>query len=68
MITEEFGKRLQKLRKEKGLSQEKLALSIDMDRSYLASVEIGKRNISLVNLEKLAKGLGVSLSFLLKDL
>lgn len=57
-----FGLRVQQLRKDKGLSQEKFALSIDMDRTYLASVEAGKRNISLCNIEKIAKGLGITIS------
>ncbi|MEF2918915.1 MAG: helix-turn-helix transcriptional regulator [Acutalibacteraceae bacterium] len=61
MITVEFGKRVQCLRKERGLSQEKFALQIEMDRSYLASVERGKRNISLVNIGKIAKGLELTL-------
>ncbi len=67
MITEELGKRIQELRKEKtGLSQEKFALQIEMDRSYYASVESGKRNISIVNIKRIADGLGVSLSELFK--
>ena len=41
---------------------------IDMDRTYLASVEAGKRNISIQNLKKIATGLKVSLSELFKDL
>lgn len=57
-----FGLRVQQLRKDRGLSQEKFALSIDMDRTYLASVEAGKRNISLCNIEKIAKGLGITIS------
>lgn len=62
-ITKELGKRIQELRKEKtGLSQEKFALEIEMDRSYFASVESGRRNISIVNIKKIADGLGVSLS------
>lgn len=42
-----FGDRIQQLRKERGLSQEKFALQIDMDRTYYASVEAGRRNISI---------------------
>lgn len=62
MITIELGKRIQELRKERtGLSQEKFALKIEMDRTYLASVEAGKRNISIVNIKKIADGLGISL-------
>ncbi len=69
MITEELGKRIQELRKEKtGLSQEKFALQIDMDRSYFASVESGKRNISIINIKRIADGLGVSLSELFKGI
>ena len=41
-IQKAFGQKVQQLRKEKGLSQEKFALSIDMDRTYFASVESGK--------------------------
>ena len=62
MITEKVGERIRELRKVTGLSQEKFATKIGMDRTYFASVELGKRNISLVNLEKIAHGLGVSLS------
>lgn len=62
MITEKIGNRIRELRKETGLSQEKFAAKIGMDRTYFASVELGKRNISIVNLEKIADGLGVSLA------
>ena len=62
MITTDFGNRIRLLRTETGLSQEKFALKIGMDRTYYASVESGRRNISLINIEKIAEGLGVSLS------
>ena len=69
MITKDLGKRIQELRKEKaGLSQEKFALKIDMDRTYFASVEAGRRNISIVNIKKIADGLGVSLSKLFEGI
>lgn len=68
MITLEFGQRIKLLRIERGLSQEKFALSIDMDRSYYASVENGKRNISLNNIKKIATGLGLSLEELFRGL
>lgn len=54
--------RIKQLRNDLGLSQEKFALSIDLDRTYFASVEAGKRNISLLNLKKISDGLGISLS------
>ena len=68
MITKEFGQRLKELRQETGLSQEKFAQKIGMDRTYFASVELGKRNISIVNIEKIANGLEISLSELFKDI
>ena len=61
-IQKAFGLRVQQLRKEKGMSQEKFALSIDMDRTYLASVEAGKQNISIINIKKIADGLNISIS------
>lgn len=62
MIKERLGNRIKKLRLQTGLSQEKFALKIGMDRTYFASVEAGRRNIAIVNLEKIANGLEVSLS------
>ena len=67
-IQKSFGLKVQQLRKQKGLSQEKFALSIDMDRTYFASVEAGKRNIAIRNIQKIANGLGVSLSELFTNL
>ncbi len=52
-----FGKKLRKLRKTKGLSQEKLAFACNLDRTYICEVECGKRNISLENIFKLARAL-----------
>lgn len=62
MITDKIGNRIRELRSRTGLSQEKFAQKIGMDRTYFASVELGKRNISIVNIEKIAKGLEISLS------
>lgn len=68
MITESLGKRIRELRTNRGLSQEKFSLLIEMDRTYFASVELGKRNISIINIEKIAHGLGVTLEELFKGL
>ena len=68
MVMAKFGERIKNLRLEQNMSQEKFALKIDMDRTYLASVEKGNRNISIVNIDKIAKGLGVSLEVLFKDI
>ena len=61
MIKKKVGNRIKELRKELRLSQEKLANNCELDRTYIASVENGKRNISIVNLEKIANALNVSL-------
>lgn len=68
MIAKKFGERVRLLRQQKNLSQEKFALYIDMDRTYLASVERGKRNISLANIYKIANGFEITLEELFKGL
>ena len=62
MITTAFGKRIRELRETLGISQEKFALKIGMDRTYYSSVEAGKRNISIINICKIAKGFNITLS------
>ena len=56
------GTRVKELRNEIGISQEELADIAELDRTYITSVECGRRNISIVNIEKLAKALKVTLS------
>jgi len=63
-----FGVRLRQLRRRKGLTQVQLAERLGLDRSYLADIERGKRNVSIVNLEIIAKGLGLTLSQMLSKL
>ena len=57
-IRAKIGLRIKELRKAKGLSQEQLALKADIDRTYMASVENGKRNVAVVNIEKIIIALG----------
>ena len=56
------GKRVKELRNKLKISQEELADLAGLDRTYITSVECGKRNISIVNIEKLARALKVSLA------
>jgi len=55
-----FGERIRALRNERGYSQESLALECGLDRTYIGGVERGERNISLVNIYKIARALKVS--------
>lgn len=66
-INEIFGLRVKSLRLKKGLSQEKLAVMADIDRTYLPSIEKGKRNVSLTVASKLAQALELSISELLRE-
>jgi transcriptional regulator with XRE-family HTH domain len=61
----QFGERLRQVRQRVGISQEKLADQAGLHRTYVSSVERGKRNISLLNIERLALALGVSLADLM---
>ncbi len=68
MIKKRFGNRVRELRMQANLSQEKFSLLIDMDRTYLASVENGKRNISLKNIAKIADGFQITIEELFKGI
>ena len=58
----QIGNKIRELRMNQNISQEKLAFMCDLDRTYVGSVERGERNISVLNLKKLAISLDVSLS------
>lgn len=63
-----FGRRLRELRLEKGWSQETLANNAEIDRTYIPGIENGKRNVSLMIIEKIAIVFDHSISTLLKDI
>lgn len=60
-IRKRFGYRLRHLRRKKGWTQAEMADVFGLDRSYIGEIEQGKRNPSLINLEIIAMGLGVTL-------
>jgi transcriptional regulator with XRE-family HTH domain len=66
-IKQKVGARIKQLRQEKKLSQEKLSHLCGLDRTYIASVERGKRNISIINLEKITKAVEISFSEFFED-
>ncbi len=61
MIKQKVGKRIKELRQQRRLSQEEFAFKCDLDRTYITSLERGKRNISLENLEKIANAFEMTL-------
>lgn len=64
-LTESFGARLQSLRQEQKISQEKLAELSGLHRTYISSLERGTRNPTLTTLQKIAKALDVEISYLM---
>lgn len=62
MIEEKVGKRIKELRNKLNISQEELGFRSGVHRTYIASLEVGKRNISIATLEKIVKALEISFS------
>lgn len=65
-ILKRFSDKVRKLRKSKGWTQEELAVRTGLHRTYIGSIERGERNVSLINVEKIADALGVSVETLVK--
>ena len=61
-----IGNNIRKIRLNKGLSQEALALSSGIDRSYLGGIERGEHNVAVINLEKIAIALDIQIANLFK--
>lgn len=66
-VLERFGRRVREKRMVVGLSQEAFADKCKLDRTYISGVERGKRNLSLRNIDIIAKTLGMSMSELLDN-
>ncbi|MBA7608987.1 hypothetical protein ES703_16173 [subsurface metagenome] len=60
-----FGNKVREIRKKNGLSQEELAFKADLHRTYIGMIERAEKNITLTNIQKIAKALNVSISYLL---
>lgn len=60
-----FGNKVRSVRKERGWSQEELADACELDRTYIGGIERGERNVSIMNIAKIAQALGVKASSLI---
>ena len=65
-ILKEFGDRIRELRKQKGLSQEQLSFKANLHRTYIGMIERGEKNITLINIEKIAKAFDISINELMR--
>jgi transcriptional regulator with XRE-family HTH domain len=64
-IKEQFGIKVKNLRIKRGWSQEKLALTANIDRTYIPSIEKGERNVSITVIEKIANAFQIEIEFLM---
>ncbi|MCC5663450.1 helix-turn-helix domain-containing protein [Nostoc mirabile] len=67
-ILDKFGKRVRDERLQRGLSQEELAEKAELHRTYIGMIERGEKNITLINIGKIAKALAIAVDELLKDI
>ena len=65
-ILNKLGENLRKIRKSQNLSQEQLAFKADLHRTYIGMIERAEKNITLINLKKLANALNVEIKDLLE--
>ena len=65
-ILKQFGDRVRKLRRKNNWSQEELAKRAGLHRTYIGSIERSERNVSLINIERIAKALKVKISDLVE--
>lgn len=62
-----LGRAIARLRREKGLSQEKFAQLVGVHRTYMGAVERGEKNLSIKSAERIARGLGIRVSALFEE-
>jgi transcriptional regulator with XRE-family HTH domain len=63
-----LGKRIRRLRKKKGWTQTDMAVYLDMNRGHISDIERGKREVGIITLQVIAKGLDTTMSVLLRTL
>jgi len=61
-----FGDKVREIRKQQGLSQEELAHKADLHRTYIGMIERAEKNITLINIEKIANALEVNIKTILE--
>jgi transcriptional regulator with XRE-family HTH domain len=66
-INKKVGKKIRYFRKQRGWSQERLALETGLHRAYIGQIERGEKNLGIVNLEKISLSLGVKMKFLFDE-
>ena len=64
-VRQAFGRRVRLLRKERGFSLRQFALTTGIDKSFLSSIELGRKSPTLDTIERIASGLDVTLSYLM---
>lgn len=62
-----FGKNVRKIRLKQNLSQEQLSYKADLHRTYIGMIERAEKNITLVNIEKIANALNINIQDLFND-
>ncbi len=67
-ILKKFGQRVREERLKQGLSQEELAEKASLHRTYIGMIERAEKNITLINIGKISKALGISIEELLKGI
>lgn len=68
MILKDFGNIIRKFRKKRGFSQEELSFRAELHRTYIGMIERGEKNITLMNIEKIANALNVKIKDLFDEL
>jgi len=64
----QLGKRIQTLRKKKGWTQTNMAVYLDLNRGHISDIELGKREVGIITLQVIARGLDTTMARLLRGL